>query len=159
MLKWLLASDALKAMERAQAAGLAPSAVQQGQIDARIDAIDSGNTSRIMKTAGNIAEISIKGVLTKSPDFFAMFFGGGNTTYSEIISAIATAEQDSAITDIRFAVDSPGGSIDDLFEAVAAIQNTTKPTTAVVSNLAASAAFALVAATDRIEAVNNAAVG
>jgi ClpP class serine protease len=109
-----------------------------------------------MSIAGETADISIKGVLTAEPNFMAMIFGGGNTTYSDIIAAIASAEQNDSIKNIVLSVDSPGGQIAGLFNAVNAIASAEKPVKAVVSNQAASAAFALIAQADEIVAANEA---
>ena len=117
----------------------------------------SGETPRIMSVAGSNAEIAIKGTLTKAPNFLAMIFGGGNTTYPEIITALAAAEQDDSVTDIILDIDSPGGQFDGLFDALDAIQRTKKPVTAKISNLGASAAYAIAAQADSITAVNSAA--
>lgn len=112
------------------------------------------NASRILSIAGNNAVIAIDGIITKIPDFFAQFFGGGNTIYGEIIAALAQAEADSVVDNITLAIDSPGGSIDGLFDTIKAIREASKPTKAVVSDVGASAAFALAAQADKIIAAN-----
>ncbi len=112
------------------------------------------NPSRILSIAGNNAVIAIDGVLTKIPDFFAEFFGGGNTTFGEIIAALAQAEADPVVDNITLAIDSPGGFIDGLFDTIKAIRDTSKTTKAVVSDKSASAAFALAAQADEIVAAN-----
>ena len=111
----------------------------------------------MLTVAGDNAEISVKGVITKSPSFMAMIFGGGNTTYPEIISAIAAAEQDDSVSNITFTVDSPGGHFDGLFDTLAAIQSAKKPTKAIISNVGASAAFAIASQADEVVASNIAA--
>lgn len=155
---WLLEASVRQAIQQAQKAGFMPSAEQQAQFDARFGNGDvSANDNRLLTVAGNSAEISVKGVITKAPSFMAMLFGGGNTTYPEIIAAIAAAEQDSAISDITFAIDSPGGHFDGLFDTLAAIQAAKKPTKAVISNVGASAAFAIATQADEVVASNIAA--
>jgi ClpP class serine protease len=154
---WLLDNDVRQALEAAIAAGAGPNAEQQAQLDAtNISALGEG-AARIFKSAGNTAEIAVTGVLTNKPNFMAMLFGGGNTTYSDIISAIGIAEQDPTIEKIVFAMDSPGGEISGLFELIETIEATTKPTSTLVSNTAASAAYAIATATDTIVAKNNSA--
>lgn len=153
---WLLQTAIREVIEAAAIANALPTVDQQAQFEAsNISAMSDGG-SRILSIAGNSAEIAIKGVMTETPSFLAMLFGGGNVTYKEIRLAQAEAERDDNITDITYVVDSPGGTIDGLFEAINVIKNSTKPTKSVVKNKAASAAFALVSATNEIVAFNNA---
>lgn len=155
---WLLEASVRQAIQQAQKAGFMPSAEQQAQFDARFGSGSvSANDNRLLMVAGDNAEISIKGVITKSPSFMAMLFGGGNTTYPEIISAIAAAEQDDTVSNITFTIDSPGGHFDGLFDTLAAIQAAKKPTKAVISNVGASAAFAIATQADEVVASNIAA--
>lgn len=153
---WLLEASVRQAIERAQKAGFTPSAEQQAKFVARYGDEDGERDSRILTIAGDQAEIMIKGVLTPTPSFMAMLFGGGNATYPEIVSAIRLAEQDDSVRAITLAVDSPGGHFDGLFDVLAAVQGAKKPVTAVVHGLAASAAYAIVCQAGRIEARNRA---
>ena len=113
--------------------------------------------SRIMVKAGNTAQINIAGVLSKEPSWMLRYFGGGNTAYSEIIGAINEAERDPAIDNVIFSIDSPGGSTNGLTGAMDAIMNMTIPTKAVVSGMAASAAYGLASQADTIEATDRGA--
>lgn len=112
----------------------------------------------IMSVAGSSAEISIIGVLTPTPDIFAMFFGGGNTTYPDIIAALAEADADASITEIILRIDSPGGNINGLFETLDAIKAVSTPVKAFVSGHALSAAFAIASQADTITALSPAAM-
>ena len=151
---WLLEANTLNTILQAEKSGFNPSAEQLTAF--RGETSEEGG-SRIMSIAGNTADISINGILTNSPDFIAMIFGGGNTTYSDIISAVASAEQNDDISNIILSVDvSPGGTLDGLFSAVAAISAAKKPIKAVVSNMAASATFALISQADEVVAANEA---
>lgn len=153
---WLLEAKVREQIEQAIAAGATPTAEKQIEFEASRGTL-SADSSRILTTAGNTAEIAVNGTLTKAPNFMAFLFGGGNTTYAEIVSALAEAEADPNVKDAVLAIDSPGGSIDGLFDALAAIQAFDKPLRAVVSNTAASAAFAIAAQADSISATNRAA--
>jgi len=155
---WLLAASIRQQIEQAQKAAVIPAAEQQIEYEARIMAASSADTPRIMSVAGNNAEIAITGTLTNRPSFMAFMFGGGNTTYAEIISAIAIAEQDDSIENIDLNIDSPGGTVAGLFDTLAAIQAAKKPIRAVVSNMAASAAFAIAVQADEVIATNQAAM-
>jgi len=154
---WLLAAEIKKVMESAQANGCVPTAEQQASYEARFNTASEGDNPRILNIAGDVAQINVSGVITKSPSFMAMLFGGGNVTYPEIVAAFASAEQNPEVSRIEMRVDSGGGHFEGLFDAIGAMQSTTKPIKAVVSNLAASAAYALVSQADEITAVNKAA--
>ncbi len=154
---WLLEAGTLQHLANAvRLQTVQPSAEQMATLEARHELVTGSNESRILTIAGNTAEIAVKGLITARPDFFASLFGGGNVTYNEIISALAIAEQDGNITETIFAIDSPGGHFDGLFSLLAAMESAEKPITARVSNVAASAAFAVAAAADKIEAADKA---
>lgn len=157
MLIWLLEQTVGAQFERATAEGFTLTAEQRAEYTANYYAAQDGDTPRLLTLAGNQAEIRIAGVITKAPDLMAFLFGGGNTTYSDIIAALASADANPDVSEIILSIDSPGGTIDGLFDAIAAIRNTSKPTRAVVHNMAASAAFGLAAQADTIEAANAAA--
>lgn len=145
---WLLVESILAVIEGAQANNWAPSAQQFEQFEAA----DYTSGERITSVVGDSAEIKIEGVLTKSPDIFARWFGGGNTTYQEIIAATQAADANTNVSEIVYRINSGGGSISGLFEAVIAISSAEKPTRAIVDDMAASAAYALVSQADTIEA-------
>lgn len=146
---WLLEQNALQSLELAHSCGLTVTAEQQAEFSARISSAEDG--PRILKTAGGSAEMTIEGVLTDSPDIFAMIFGGGNTTYPEIVAALAAAEANPEVERLRVTMKTPGGSMDGLFDAIAAMQAFSKPID-VVASLAASAGYALAAQGDTIAA-------
>lgn len=107
-----------------------------------------------ISVSGRAATIEIKGVLTRKPSILAQLFGGGNTTYASIIESLVKANDDSNIDAITLDIDSPGGTVDGLFDTIAAMQATTKPITALVTGSAASAAYALAAQAGDIVAAN-----
>jgi ClpP class serine protease len=154
---WLLEASVRKALEHAEKSGFTPSAEQISQFEARFGGDVSAQDNRLLTIAGENAAISIKGVITQTPSFMAMIFGGGNTTYPEINAAISAAEQDDSITNITYEVDSPGGGFDGLFNTLAAMQSAKKPSKAMVSSLSASAAYAIASQADKIVASNIAA--
>lgn len=153
---WLLAAAVRHAIEQAHSNGVTPTVEQQAQYEARYG-YEEGGTPRILTIAGDTAEISVSGVITKSPSFIAMLFGGGNVTYPEIVQALAEADKDPNVTQAVMKIDSPGGHFDGLFDAVAAMESFSKPLKAVVHNQAASAAYALASQADEIVAANKAA--
>jgi len=150
---WLLLQSIYNDVQGARASGVTFTAEQLTAFEHNMAASD---TSRIMALAGSNAEIHVKGVLTSTPDIFAMFFGGGNTTYPEIIAALAEADANPEVNEIIMRFDSGGGSINGMFDAMAAMKATSKPIRAIVGTMAASAAFGLASQADTIEAHNRA---
>ena len=149
---WLLAPTAKQTIEQFEKIGMVPTAEQQRDFEARVSS--RGEVVPVL-IGGGKAEIIIEGVLTNRPSYLAMLFGGGNTTYQDIIAAVAKAEQEKSVEEIVLTVgSSPGGHIDGLFEAIASLQAAKKPITAVVSDQAASATYALVAQADKIVVKN-----
>ena len=148
---WLLETRIHQALSRAMIADIGFTAEQKSDYVASIGAAGS---SRIMSTAGSNAEIHVNGVLTNAPDIFAHFFGGGNTTYPEIISALAEADADPSVENILMRFDSGGGSVNGMFDAIAAMQATKKPIKAIVGTMAASAAYALASQADKMVAAS-----
>ncbi len=153
---WLLEASVRQAIEQAQKSGFMPTVEQHATFEAARVGMAGGSNSRILTVAGSSAEVAVNGVITKAPSFLAMLFGGGNTTYPEIISALAEADSDPEIKEITLAIDSPGGHFDGLFDTLAAIQSTSKPIKALVSNVGASAAYAIASQADEIVAANKA---
>lgn len=149
---WLILKNAYSAMFEA----LGSSNVQASEVTAYENSFALDDNRRL-SVAGDKAEIEISGILTPRPSFMAAFFGGGNTTYAEIISAIDAVEQNEDIKEAIFRIDSPGGSVDGMFDAMSAIANMKTPNKAIVSQ-AASAAFGLASQADEIVASSKAAV-
>jgi ClpP class serine protease len=112
------------------------------------------NASPVSVGTDGVAVIRVEGILTKKPNVFARFFGGGNTTYRDIEASIAAAKNDPRIRSAVLLVDSPGGAVDGLFECLDAIAafRAVKELRARASN-AQSAAYAIAAAAGPIEAV------
>ena len=152
---WLLESGVKRSIEAAEEQGFTPSADQVAQFNASLPA-GAVDTSRVMAVAGGKAQIDVRGVLTKTPSIMARIFGGGNTTYTEVEAALKAADADASISEIIMAVDSPGGSVDGLFECIAAMQAVKTPIKAEATK-AASAAYALASQADTIAATGPAA--
>ena len=140
---WLLETNVKKQIDAATLSGFSPTAAQVSEFEAAAD--------DVMVIAGPQAQINIKGVLTATRSWFAMYFGGGNTTYADIQSALAEADADSNVNEITMYIDSPGGAVHGLFECIDAIRNTVKPIRVKASH-ACSAAYAIAAAAGPISA-------
>ena len=151
---WLVEAEIKAKILKAEADGIMPTAEQRDELFARQTASLNGAMPEIMSVAGDKAQIEVKGVLTNAPNFMAMLFGGGNTTYPEIIAALGAAESDDSISEIILSIDSPGGKVAGLFDTLSAIAKTEKPIRAIIANMAASAAFAIASQADKIIASN-----
>lgn len=97
------------------------------------------------------ANISITGPLMARSNPLMSHFGMVHTGYDEIKQNLEAAELDPNVKNIVLNVDSPGGQADGLFEVTGAIKSLSKPSVAVAGH-AASAAYAIAAATGRIQA-------
>ena len=154
---WLVHSSAIDEIirleEKRLEASLDPAQVNPGVTESRhrFNQSHDNGQPEILNISGNIAQIEISGVLTKNPSFFFSFFsGGGSTSYSEIVDAIGIAEADESVDEIELFIDSPGGRLDGMEDAINAIRETEKPIIAIVDGNAASAGFAIAAAADKI---------
>ncbi len=107
-----------------------------------------------MRIEGHTAVIPISGVLLKDVPDWMRLWGLDVTGYGDIRDMLSAALANPGVTDITLAVDSPGGQVAGIMEAAAAIAeaNKTKPVTAKVGELSASAAYWLSSQASRIEA-------
>lgn len=149
MTQWFLEESTLEAMRAAWPMSADNIAAASALIEAR-------GEDDVMNVAGGTAYIDVQGVLAKKRDFWAVLFGYGSTAYPDVIDAIQRAEVDPRVKDIQLNIDSPGGSVDGMFDAVAAIRSAEKPTRAYVGGMAASAAYALASQADEIVASSEA---
>ena len=106
--------------------------------------------------ADGAAHIPIVGVLTPKADDSpcAAFDQGAETEYGYIIAATRAAEADERVQAIAYDINSGGGYVEGVDEAAQVINSATKPTSANVGNLCASAAYWLASQTDKIQATS-----
>lgn len=151
---WFISEDVSRAMRHAVAGGWLPTAEQQLAHERKELEAASGPSPRGMSVAGDTAEIRIEGALTPKPDLFAMFFGGGNTTYRDIQAGLAAAASDPAIRKVVLSIDSPGGTVSGLFETLSALEalKATGKSIGVKASNAHSAAYAIAAVAGKIRA-------
>ncbi len=98
-----------------------------------------------------VARIPIVGFLARDRSALLDFFEVPQTSYLDIRAAVREADADESVRAIQFEVDSPGGEAsNDLIETANAIFETSKPSVAVVGEMAASAAYWLASQADRI---------
>jgi ClpP class serine protease len=175
-MNWLIREDIARAMARDRKAGTGPSvalcmefdAKWRAEEDARVErlrtadsgsrpVLAAGDLPRNMKVAGDTAEIAIEGALTRRLNYYAYYYGGGNTAYQDIINALAIAQSDPTIKRVLLRMNSCGGNVDGLFETLAALESFSKPIETVASE-ACSAAYAIAALTNRITGATPAAI-
>lgn len=106
-----------------------------------------------LRVSGDVAEITVEGILTSRPNPWASLIGVENTTYPDLQAAIEKARTDPKIKSVRVVVDSPGGTVDGLFDTLAAFEalRAAKTVTVHATN-AFSAAYAIAAVAGPIEA-------
>lgn len=152
---WLLKPEVARALQEGRASRYQPTLEERARFAADMrEAYAERETegTRILRVAGDVAEIEVEGVLTEKPDCFALLFGGGNTTYASIRKSLAMAEANPDVKRIVLRIASPGGQVTGLFETLAALEAATKPIS-VIASLAASAAYGIAAVAGPIEAV------
>jgi ClpP class serine protease len=154
---WLIHKDVLQQLRDVRR-GTQITAAEQEAHEERFAAREGGGP-RSLHLAGDVAEIRVEGVLTKKPDFWAWLLGLPNTTYRDLLAAIAVAKTDASVKRVQVYVDSPGGSADGLFETLDALADlrASKPVSVVASS-AFSAGYGIAAAAGPIEALHAASM-
>lgn len=153
---WLIRKDVIAKVEHARASGHVAPAGEVEAFNRRMVECASSGEPRIFRRAGDVAEIRVEGVLTPKPDFYAYYYGGGNTTYPEIIQSLQIAGADPTIKRVVLSISSPGGYVAGLFDVLAALEIFAKPKETIASQ-ADSAAYAIAALGGKITAPNDAA--
>jgi signal peptide peptidase SppA len=111
-------------------------------------------------TASGIALIPVEGMLMKKSTWMSSW--SGMCTYESITEQFQAAVDDPTVKGILFDIDSPGGETHGAFELSDLIYNArsaSKPIYASADDLAASAAYAIASACDRIFVTVTGAVG
>jgi capsid assembly protease len=110
---------------------------------------------------GGIAIVPVLGPLVARGDWFSALFGA--IAYGDIVGAVAQAFADQHVRAVVLELDSPGGEVAGLFDAVAALRDLKerygKPLHAVANEAALSAAYAVASAADRLIVTRTAEVG
>lgn len=97
---------------------------------------------------GGVAVLPIKDLLVPSHNITTAMYGG--TVYGDIADAVRKADSDDSVERIALDIDSPGGAVAGIGEAVEAIKAAGKPVTAYIRSIGASAAYWLAAMADEI---------
>jgi signal peptide peptidase SppA len=108
-----------------------------------------------------VATIPLKGMLTPSPSFFSLIFGGDEGGLLGFRSSLRQAVADPKVQAIALDVDSPGGYVDLIPEIAAEIRaaRTQKPVVAVSNTMMGSAAYWLGSQASEIVVSPSAEVG
>lgn len=114
------------------------------------------NARRVTERDGT-AIIPVTGPIFRRANLFTEISGA--TSVEVLAQDLATAVADSSIERIVLDIDSPGGQATGIAEMAAQIRASTKPVTAYVDGVAASAAYWLAAAADRVVASPTALLG
>jgi signal peptide peptidase SppA len=128
-------------------------------IAARLGVQQLADTDSQMQIAGGVAMIPIVGVLQPKANAVSRYYGG--TATSQVEADFRRALSDSQVRAIVLLIDSPGGSAMGNEEVARTIYEArgTKPVTAFVRGMAASAAYYLASAADKIIASPSSLVG
>lgn len=142
---WAIAEERLKAMGSA--------IFMKGQdlgIDASVLAGVPAESSGIKMLNDGIAVIPVSGVLQKKDSFWMRLFGG--TSYEGIRNNVLSAVNDESVKSIVLHIDTPGGSVDGVMEAVDAIYSARgkKPIIALADGQATSAGYWIASAADKV---------
>ncbi|MFZ5792102.1 MAG: S49 family peptidase [Pseudomonadota bacterium] len=110
---------------------------------------------------GGIAIVPVLGPLVARNDWLSALFGA--ISYGDLVGAVAQAFADDAVRAVVLEVDSPGGEVAGLFDAVAALgvlkEGHGKPLHAIANEAALSAAYAIASAADRLIVTRTAETG
>jgi ClpP class serine protease len=150
---WALKSEMAARYERAVAANPGPTDAQlRAYSERQATAALAAGQPECLTITGDVAQITVDGLLTPQPDLWAWFICG-NTAYSDIRDALASAELNPTVKRIEWMFSSPGGMMAGLFETLAAMETSTKPSN-VRASMACSAAYALAAMAGQITATS-----
>jgi ClpP class serine protease len=109
----------------------------------------------ILTQWGDTARIAITGALQSQSSVMDRIFGLAGTTYSEILTALASVKEDVSIKNVILDIDSPGGTVDgvdSVWQAVRDLRSSGRRVTAINQGLMASAAYWIASAADEIVA-------
>ena len=143
-MKWLMLSDEIERIE-----ALLSEHVSTAELEGVTHAVAPMKMGR-----GGVASIRIEGPILNRRSAILDFFGATYSTYPDIRSQIAEAKERGAKR-LDIHADSPGGTVDGLYETMDAIKGAGINTRTIVGPKAASAMYMLASQTDRIVAEND----
>jgi capsid assembly protease len=143
-MKWLMLSDEIERIE-----ALLSEHVSTAELEGVIHAV-----APMKMGSGGVASIRVEGPILNRRSAMLDFFGATYSTYQDIRSQIAEAKERGA-NRIDIHADSPGGTVDGLYETMDAIKNAGIETRTIGGPTVASAMYMLASQTDSIVAEND----
>lgn len=164
-MRWMVHREggrvALASYERAAAFLTATNEAVAAEVGRTADAVASLRAAPVdmpaPEASGGLAVVPVRGVLLDEPNAVMDMFGVAYSDYQTIRAQIAVAEADPSVDEIVLDVDSPGGLVAGMFDAARTIASASKPVTAIVSGMSASAAYVLTSQAGRVVAASKAA--
>lgn len=142
MTMWLMLQDDIERIE-----------AYVGEFVSQVNLDGAVRASKPMHIDKGVASISVKGPLINGRSRVLDFFGVEYTTYGDIVDQSAKAVKDGA-KEAEYYFDTPGGTIDGMYNAMSAIKEMPIKTRAIAGPTMASAGFMLGSQTDEILAEN-----
>lgn len=145
---------------RSEGVVLSPAEVQE-VVGADVDATAArvARDSAVARSGGGVAVLPVFGVIIHRSYEVSCMSGGGTTSLERFTKALRTALADPGVGSIVIDIDSPGGNVEGVTEAFAAIAAAEKPVVAVANSMAASAAYWLASAAQELVVSPSAQVG
>jgi signal peptide peptidase SppA len=140
-------------------ADIAALGVDAFKIEARILSPGREEDERPYQVNDGTAVIPVRGELVNRGSWLSS--ASGLTSYEQLGATLRQAAADDEVTGILLDIDSPGGEAAGAFETAALVREIagTKPVTAFVNDLAASAAYAIASGATRIVATPSSTLG
>lgn len=147
---WAIVPEKLLEMQQIYAAHLRGEAIDLAAVEARIGKPLQNEQQGYSVEANGVAVLPIDGVLSKRMNLLSAISGGTSTQIAQ--RDFQAALNDPSVSSIVLLVDSPGGAVDGIEEFANAILSArgTKPVTALISGMGASAAYWLASAASKI---------
>lgn len=139
----LLISDEFRAQFDLVIKGIEP-----GNMQAFFEPIKTEALSAQVVVTDGVARVPVHGPMSERPSRLFSLFGMKQTSYAELRETLTALEGDPRVKSVDFAMDTPGGNVDGLFDTMRAIRAFSKPTTAVIKN-AHSAGYGLASSMDK----------
>jgi ClpP class serine protease len=123
----------------------------------RAQAGDAPSGTKYTRISGNVGTLFIEGPIVPRADFFTEI--SGLVSVESLASEFAALEDNPRVESIVLSMDSPGGDITGISDFAQQIAAASKPTTAFVAGMAASAGYWIASAADRVISTDTGIVG
>ena len=150
---WAITDDWLQTIVEIASRENTPLEVVERELGERLE------STRTVRVRDGVAVIPVNGPLFRFANLFMRFSGG--TSYEELALDFSAALEDDQVRAIVLEIDSPGGQVTGCQEISELIYEArgTKPVVAFATGMAASGAYWIASAADRIVAGNTALLG